>query len=64
MRKQNRNRLIDKENKFLVAKCEMQGGIKQEYGVKEYKILCIKQIGNKDLLFQHRELDPLSCNNL
>ena len=42
MHKQNRNRITDKENKFLVARCEMQGGIKQEYGVKEYKIVCIK----------------------
>lgn len=42
MHKQNRNRFTDKENRFWVAKCEMRGGIKQEYGVKEYKVLCIK----------------------
>ena len=37
-------------------------GKNQGYGINRYKLLCIKQISNKNILY--RELQPLSCNNL
>jgi len=54
---QNRNRLTDTQNKFVVTKQE-GGGVTMnyEYGINRYKILFIKQISNKDLLYS-REND-------
>ena len=43
MYRQNRNRLIDIENKLMVTK-----GERDKLG---YKLLYIKYIGNKDLLY-------------
>ena len=40
-------------------------GTNQGHGINTYKILCIKQISNKNTYtLQQRELQPLSCNNL
>ena len=54
---QNRNRLTDTQNKFVVTKQE-GGGVTMnyEYWINRYKILFIKQISNKDLLYS-REND-------
>ena len=49
---QNRNRLIGTENKFMVTKEDRWGvTMNYEYGIKRYKILFIRQISNKDLLY-------------
>ena len=49
---QNRNRLVDIENRLVVAKGERGGrGMDWEFGISRYKLLCIKQINNKDLLY-------------
>ena len=44
---QNKNRLIDIENKFIVTKV---GGIDKKYGINKHKLLYIKQSRNNDLL--------------
>ena len=41
---QNRNRLTDIENKFMVTKGEREGGINWEFGISRYKLLYIKLI--------------------
>ena len=42
----------DIENKLMVTKRERSGGaISQEFGINIYKLLHIKQITNKDLLY-------------
>ena len=46
-----RNKLTDAENKLMVTKREMGGGINQEPGVNIDTLLCIKQIINKDQLY-------------
>ena len=47
---QNRNRLSDVENKLVVMKGEGEGGgANKGYGIN--KLLCIKQISNKDILY-------------
>ena len=48
---QNRNRLIDRENRLVVAKGEEVGrGMEWEAGVSRCKLLCIEWINNKVLL--------------
>ena len=32
------------------------GEARQGYGIKRYKLLCIKQISNKDILYSNKEL--------
>ena len=51
MNLQQRNRLLELENKLMVTKEDTGGGryIDQEYGINIYTLLYIKQI-NKDLL--------------
>ena len=41
---QNRNRIIEVENKFKVTKEEEGGGINWEFWINEYTLLYIKQI--------------------
>ena len=49
---QNRNRLTDIENKLVITKVAMEGGGTNEEVVSDiYRLLCIKQISNKDLLY-------------
>ena len=48
---QNRNRLTDTQNKFMVTKQEEGVTMNYEYGINRYKILFIRQISNKDLLY-------------
>ena len=43
----NRNRFTDIENKLMVTKEEMAGGINQEYGINRYKLIYKKQVSNK-----------------
>ena len=46
------NRLRDTESKLLVTKVEMEEvGINQEYGINRYKLLYIKYISSKDLVY-------------
>ena len=48
----NRNRLTDIEKKLMVTKGERGwGGIYQEFGISRCKLLYIKQVNNKDLLY-------------
>ena len=49
--KETANRLIDIENKLMVTRGERGGGINYECGIKRYTLLYIKQITNKDLLY-------------
>ena len=39
---QNRNRLTDIENKFIITKGERNGGINEEYGINRYTLLYTK----------------------
>ena len=39
---QNRNRLIDTENKFVVTKGDMRGGIHQGFEMNRYTLLQVK----------------------
>ena len=49
---QNRNRLIDTENKFVVTKGDMRGGINQGFEMNRYTLSQVKLIKkNKDLLY-------------
>ena len=49
---QNRNRVKDVENKFMVTKgVWCGGGINWEIGINIYALLYVKQITNKDLLY-------------
>ena len=48
---QNRNRFTDIENKPIVTKGESGGGINSEFGINRYTQIYIKQISNKDLLY-------------
>ena len=45
---QNRNRVTDVENKLMVGEA---GRMNKEYGINRYKLLYMKQISNKDLLY-------------
>ena len=46
------NRLTDTESKLLVTKVETEEvGINQEYGINRYKLLYIKYISSKDLVY-------------
>ena len=40
-----------RHRKLMVTQGEKGGGINQEYRIKRYKLLYIKQISNKDLLY-------------
>ena len=54
---QNRNRLINIENKLVITKREEEKGKGTNYEMKRYKVLYIAQISNKDILtVQYREL--------
>ena len=59
---QDKNRLIDIKNKFMVKQTcyqrgkDIGGHINQEFGVNKYTLLQIKQINNKEQTVQHREL--------
>ena len=46
---QNRSRVTDVENKLMVTKGEMGGGINWEIGIDIYTLLYIEQIPNKNL---------------
>ena len=46
---QNRNKITDVENKFIVTKGE-RGGINWVIGIDIYTLLYLKQVTNKDLL--------------
>ena len=49
---QNRNRLTDLESKLMVTRGEgCRGGIDWEFGIDMYKLLYLKYITNKDLLY-------------
>ena len=49
---QKRNRLIDMENRLVVAKVEGAGsGIDQEFEVSRYKLLYVEWISNEVLLY-------------
>ena len=49
---QNRNRLTDIENKLMLIKREREGGgTNQKYESNKYKLLYLKWISNKDLLY-------------
>ena len=49
---QNRNRLIDTENKFVVTKGDMRGSINQGFEMNRYTLLQVKLIKkNKVLLY-------------
>ena len=39
------------ENKFMVTKRKVGGGINEEYGTNRYTLLYIKQVSNKDLQY-------------
>lgn len=48
----NRNRLTDTENKLVLPEGRgKRRGASLEYGSKWYKLLCMKQINNKDILY-------------
>ena len=52
MKRMNRNRLTDIENKLMDIKGERRGGINQEFGMKIYILyIYIIQKVNKDLLY-------------
>ena len=52
MNLKNRKRLIDLENKFMVALQEGEGeGMVRELGMDMYTLLYLKWIFNKDLLY-------------
>ena len=55
---QNRNRLTDIENTLVVTRGRGQRrGADYGYGIKRYKLICIKQIRSKDIyIVQHKEL--------
>ena len=54
---QNRNRLINIENKLVITKREEEKGKGTNYEMNTYKVLYIAQISNKDILtVQYREL--------
>ena len=49
---QKRNRLTDTENKCGFQRGEGRGaGTNSGYGIKRYKLLCMQQISNKDILY-------------
>ena len=49
---QNRNRFPGIETKLAVTKGQRGGGrMNEQYGINRYKLLCIKQISKKDLLY-------------
>ena len=47
---QNRNRLTDLENEFMVPGGRAVGGTDWEFGIDMYTLLYLKYITNKDLL--------------
>ena len=52
MNKQNRNRLINTENKPMVARGEGEGGqTKQVKGINRYKLPAIKEINHVDVTY-------------
>ena len=60
----NRNRLKDIENTLVVTRGRGQRrGEDYEYGIKRYKLICIKQIRNKDIYSTAQRIIPLSCSN-
>ena len=51
MNLQNRNRLTDLENEFMVARGEVGGEIVWEFVMDMYTLLHLEWIINKDLLY-------------
>ena len=48
---QSRNRDTDVENKSMDTEGERGGGMNWEIGIDRYKLLCIKEITNENLLY-------------
>ena len=68
-KKKDINELIYKTNRFkdFKNKCGYQGrrgmDTDQEFGINIYTVLGIKQINNKVLTVQCREIYSIACNN-
>ena len=57
-----RNRLTDIKS-YDYQKRKGWGVINQDFGINKYTLLYVKNINNKDLPVEHRELYLTSCNN-